>query len=337
MRNQLISAENCKPFRFVGIAYPSYAFSPTGDRLGDTATAAADFARIRSWGANTVGIQVAQYYWTPASRFYDAGYAARVERTVRQARAAGLRVILTLLHSDRGDPNYPGDPGATNMHQPMPDVNHSVPFWREAAERFKDDGGILFELFAEPYPVGASGYSNWALWLNGGTHPADRAYEPRAAFQAVGMQQLYDVVRATGAQNVVLVGGTTWGYHLDGVPAHRLRGHNIAYAAHPWDWPNKQPASWQKDWLFLAATDPVIISEFGGYDCGEPYTRAVLDKADQLGLSWNAWAWSAPEPSESTAQTGRGDPICEFPMLLTDWSGEPSRVGQIIKSRLGSY
>ena len=44
------------------------------------------------------------------------------------------------------------------------------------------------------------------------------------------MQQLYDTVRATGAQNLVIIGGLNWAYDLSGVPAqpdrrlqHRLR------------------------------------------------------------------------------------------------------------------
>jgi endoglucanase len=338
--NRIVSVATCEPFRFVGVSRPSFSFTPDGNRLGVDTTAAADFARIRGWGANTVRIELAQYFWLPSSRFYDPRYAERVDRAVRLAREAGLYVILALQTSDRGDPNYPGDPYSTNMHQPMPDVNHSVPFWRDLAARYKDDGGVLYELYSEPYPLGgAQGFSDWNMWLNGGLHRADEVYdELRAPFQAVGMQRLYEVVRETGAHNLVILGGTSWGYFLDGVPTHRVKGYNIAYATHPWDFPpDKQPATFEKDWAFLARTDPVMITEFGNYDCTEGYARAVLDAADEHELSWIAWAWTAPRPGESQSQAGRGDPICEFPMLLTDWSGTPSRIGQIIKSRLASY
>jgi hypothetical protein len=151
------------------------------------------------------------------------------------------------------------------------------------------------------------------------------------------MQALYDAVRGTGANNLVLISGTNWGYYLDGVPAHRVKGYNLAYAAHPWDWPDKQPGTWDKDWAFLAATDPVVITEFGNYDCREGYIRSVMDKADELHLSWVAWAWMAPAPGVSTAQTAKGDPICDFPMLITDWGGTPSKVGKLVKDRLASY
>jgi endoglucanase len=343
--NQIVSVDTCEPHRFVGISRPSLSFTPEGGRLASDTAAAADFAHIRRWGANTVRIELAQYFWLPSSRFYDPTYQQRVDRVIGQAREAGLEVIVALQHSDRGDPGYPGDAYVTNMHQPMADVNHSIPFWKEVAARYKNDGGILFELYGEPFPLGGKGgFSNWDLWLNGGMHPADKVYEPRAPFQAAGMQQLYDAVRSTGAHNMVLVSGTQWGYYLDGVPSHRVNGYNIAYATHPWDYVNpntgeraRQPAEWDQAWAFLAATDPVLITEFGGYDCTTPYTEAVLDKADQLGLSWIAWAWVAPSSKTSKRQEGRNDPICEFPMLITDWEGTPSRVGQVVKDRLASY
>ena len=337
--NKILSSANCEPFRFVGVSRPSLSFTSDGGRLAVESETAEDFARIRGWRANTVRIELAQYFWLPTARFYDPGYAARVDRVIRQARTAGLYVILALQHTDRGDPNYPGDPYTTNMHQPLADAQHSIPFWKDVAARYQGDGGILYELFSEPHPIGGTdGFSNWPMWQNGGPHPADQVYEPRAAFQAVGMQQLYDAVRSTGAHNITIISGTQWGYRLDGVPAHRIKGYNIAYAAHPWSYEGQRaPATWDRDWTMLTATDPVMLTEFGNYDCTPAYPRAVLDKADQLGLSWIAWAWMAPNDRETKNQNGRGDPICEFPMLLVDYDGTPSRLGQLVKDRLSSY
>lgn len=337
--NQIFSATSCTPQRFVGVSHPAFTFSPDGGRLGVETTAAADFAMIRTWGANTVKLELAQHFWVPTSRFYDPQYAARVQRAVVAARGAGLYVILALLGSDRGDPNYPGDPIRTNMHQPMPDVNHSIPFWRDVASRYRGDGGILFELYTEPFPLGgAGGFSNWELWRNGGPHPADDVYEPRAPFMAAGMQQLYEAVRGAGANNLVIVSGTQWGYDLSGVPRYRLNGYNIAYSTHPWSWEGqRQPSDWDRAWVFLASTEPVMITEFGNYDCTESYPRAVLDRADKLGLSWISWAWMAPSPGSTKEQDSAEDPICSFPMLLTDWAGTPSRLGQLVRGRLSQY
>ncbi len=335
--NKIISVASCQPARFVGVSRPALSFSPDGGRMGVDTAMAADFARMRAWRANTVRIELAQYYWVPTSMHHDPGYAARVDRAVKGARAAGLNVILALQASDRGDPNHPLE---GEMHQPMADVNHSIPFWKDVAARFKDDGGVLYELYSEPYPIGGEGgFSNWDMWLNGGLHPSDAVYGRRPAFQAAGMQQLYDAVRSTGANNMVIASGTQWGYFLGGVEDHRVKGYNIAYATHPWeDSPtSRQPSTWDRDWASLAATDPVIITEFGDYDCSDPYVKAVLDKADQLGLSWTAWMWVAPSAAESKRQDGRDDPICNRSLLIMDWAGTPTKPGQIIKDRLASY
>lgn len=337
--NRVVSAASCQTFRFVGVARPVLSYTPQGDRLGDSTLAAEDFAAIRSWRANTVRIELAQYYWVPTARAYDPGYADRVTRVVRQARAAGLNVILVLQASDRGIADY--EP-VGNTQQPMPDRAHSIPFWRDVASRFKGDGGVLFELHSEPFPLGGpGGFSNWTMWLNGGLHPADDVYGPRPAFQAVGMQELYDVVRGTGAHNMVIIGGTKWGYNLDGVPANRVRGYNIAYATHPWNHPEypdaNQPETWDREWAFLAATDPIIITEFGQFDCRSDYVGKLLDKADAIGAGWIAWVWNAPAPGESMAQGGVNDPICRRSFLITDYAGTPSRTGATIKERLARY
>lgn len=335
--NKIISVASCNPARFVGVSRPALSFSPDGGRMGVDTAMVADFQRMRAWKANTVRIELAQYYWVSTSMHHDPLYAGRVDAAVKAARAAGLTVILVLQASDRGDPNHPLN---GEMHQPMADVNHSIPFWKQVAARYKDDGGVLFELYSEPYPIGGEGgFSNWDIWLNGGAHPSDAVYGRRPAFQAAGMQQLYDAVRSVGAHNVVIAGGTQWGYFLEGVKNQKIKGYNIAYATHPWeDSPtSRQPSSWENDWAYLAKTDPVIITEFGDYDCTDRYVNAVLDKADELGLSWTAWMWVAPNNSESKRQESREDPICNRSLLIMDWSGTPTKPGQIIKDRLARY
>lgn len=336
----LLNASTCDEMRFVGVSRPPLSYSPDGGRLGMDTAAARDFANMRAWGANTVRLELAQYYWVPTARYHAPSYPARVERVVRQAREAGLNVILALQVSDRGIADYDVE-SESNTQQPMPDRNHSIPFWRDVATRFKNDGGVLFELYSEPHPVGGrGGFSNWSMWRNGGTHPADNTYTPRPAFEAVGMQELYEVVRSTGAHNLVIIGGTKWGYYLDGVPQNRIQGYNIAYAAHPWhhpEWPGNEPGAWEQDWAFLARTDPVIVTEFGSRGCDESYVRALLDKADQLEIGWVAWMWNAPTPGQSTRQESVADPICDRSLLLMDWDATPTRMGTVVKQRLQSY
>jgi endoglucanase len=328
--NQIYDPGTCKPTLFHGATRPALQWSPGGDdrfvKIGD------DVAAIRSWGANVVRLPISQTFWLAGNKQYDPTYRDRVVDAVKKARALGLAVILDNHASDRGDVQFSGTPDG----QQMPDLNISVPFWKDVAATFKDDGGVILELYNEPHEI------TWDMWLNGGDIPTGPHYPGgpvREAYRAVGMQQLYDAVRGAGAKNLVLIGGTHWGYFLDGVPTHRVNGYNIVYSAHPYDWPDKQPDTWESSFGMLTATDPVIIGEFGAYDCSKlSYYRAVLDYADRKGMSWIAWAWWTPPPvSAGYSAAQRAEEICHFPALITDWDGTPSGSGQLIKERLATY
>jgi endoglucanase len=328
--NQIYDPSTCKPTLFYGMTRPALQWSPGGDdrivNIGD------DITLMRGWGANVLRLPITQVFWLEGNRQYDPTYRARVIDIVTKARALGLAVILDNHASDRGNKQYAETPDG----QQMPDLNNSLPFWKDVAKTFKNDGGVIFEFYNEPHEI------TWDMWLNGGDIPTGPDYPGgpvREGFRAVGMQQLYDAVRAAGARNLVLLGGTHWGYFLNGVPEFRVKGYNIVYGTHPYDWPDKQPDTWEDAFGKLAATDPVIISEFGAYDCTRlSYYQAVLDFAERKGMSWIAWAWWTPPPvSGSYTAAQRAEDICHFPALITDWNGTPSSSGQLIKQRLATY
>jgi hypothetical protein len=103
-----------------------------------------------------------------------------------------------------------------------------------------------------------------------------------------------------------------------------VQGHNIVYATHPYNQPNKQPSQWDAAFGNLAASDPVMATEFGDTtSCATDYYSALLSYMDAHKMSWSGWAWF---PSG-----------CQFPSLVTDWSGTPTMAGQIEKSALQSY
>ena len=328
--NQIIDPSTCRAVRFHGVTRPSLEWTPGGDER--FAQIAQDWTNIKAWGANIVRLPVSQVFWLPGLRQYDPSYKPRVVDAVKKARALGFAVVIDLHASDRGDPQYAGVPEG----QQMPDLRNSLPFWRDVAATFKNDGGVIFELYNEPHEV------TWDVWLNGGDIAAGPRYPGGPfgdAYRAVGMQQLYDAVRSEGARNLVMVSGTHWGYFLNRVPEYRVKGYNIVYASHPYDWPDKQPDTWESAFGTLAATDPVIISEFGAYDCTRlSFYQSVLDFADRKGMSWIAWAWWTPPPvgAGNTAQQ-RAEAICRFPALITDWNGTPSASGALIRQRLATY
>jgi hypothetical protein len=283
--------------RFHGLDRPSLEWDPHGEELS-----LADLQRMAGWGADTVRISLNQDFWLSESPAYDAGYASLVDKVVACAHTANLDVILDLHWSDRGD--YSVTPG----QQQMADA-HSVEFWQELATRYKNNSRVLFELYNEPHDV------SWDVWRDGGG---------ATGFTAVGFQALYDAVRATGAENVVLAGGLSYAFDLSGVPAHRLRGFNIGYVTHPYNFSGKQPSDWPTAFGTVATYYPVIATEFGDTtSCSASYSQSFIDYAASLGISWTAWAWWV-EPTNP----------CAFPTLISDWDGTPTIAGAAVKAAL---
>jgi hypothetical protein len=286
---------------FHGVARPSLEWSTQGEHISQL-----DFKRIAGWKANVVRIALNQDSWlfgdatTPAKTYQET-----VVQAVEWAKQAGLDVILDLHWSDQGQQGTvkPGQ-------QKMADVN-SLAFWKSVADYYKNDGRVLFELYNEPHDI------SWDVWLNGGD---------AGGWTAVGMQQLYDAVRSTGANNLVIAGGLDWAYDLSGVATHHIQGQNIMYATHPYSQNNWKPvSSFDAKWGYLTATDPVIVTEFGDNagDCASDYSAAVIAYADRAGASWTPWGWYPGG--------------CSFPALIADWEGTPTAMGQVVKDALFRY
>lgn len=294
---------------FHGVDRPSLEWSSGGENL-----TGADFKLMASWNANVVRVALNQDFWIAASPQFDPNYAGMVDSVVAWAETEGLDVILDLHWSDAGVLGSCVSTPTTVCQQLMPDAN-SVTFWSQVAARYQNDGRVIFELFNEPHDV------PWSVWKSGGSTGDATA----GGFKAVGMQQLYDVVRATGAQNLVIIGGLDWAYDLSGVPANRIDGHNILYATHPYDSGDRPRSDWDRAWGFLTETDPVIVTEFGDLSgsCATDYSAALIAYADAHVAGWTAWAWYPGG--------------CDFPAIIDDWSATPSATGAVVKAALLGY
>ncbi len=308
------------PHQFVGVDRPSLEWASGGDNISVD-----DFRTMAGWGANVVRIALNQDFWLTDAALYDSTYRSTVDQAVRWAEAAQLDVILDLHWSDAGDLTVTSTaaqgPGNSSQQQ-MADLN-SVQFWREVADAYKGDGHVLFELYNEPHGIG------WDVWLNGGQ---------AGRYTAAGMQQLYDAVRGTGANNVVIAGGLDWAYDLSGVAPSGayVHGYNVMYATHPYLTSGAAPSGWEGSFGHLETTDfaPVIATEFGDGrkgQCTGDYDQQLLSFAGKHNkMSWTAWAWFPA--------TSPGDPQgCSFPSLILDWSGTPSVQGVVIKAGLQAY
>ena len=188
--------------------------------------------------------------------------------------------------------------------------------------RYKDDGHVLFELYNEPNNIGLD------VWLHGGT---------TLGFKAVGMQELYDAVRAAGANNVVIAGGTNWAYDLSGVGPGgvAIQGYNVMYATHPCTCARATPRSgWEAAcsdtwssrglrgpwWRPSSATPGRRRGGTGAYD------SALIQFANQHHMSFTAWAWYVDDGDLSADPQG-----CSFPSLILDWTGTPTVQGAAVK------
>jgi hypothetical protein len=295
---------------FRGLDRPSMEWDAAGN------ITEADYLNMsQNWNANIVRLTLNQDYWLndPANPAYDPHYQGLVDQQVKWAEQYGMDIILDLHWSDQGDYSKAClSNGGGNCQQCMADA-HSQIFWQQVASKYQGDGHVLFELYNEPFNI------QWGVWLNGGQSVGctNNGGSTPQSFTVVGMQKLYDTVRSTGAENLVIIGGLNWAYDLSGVPANRVQGHNIIYNTHPYSFKcgNRSnqnactPGNYDSKFGFLAATDPVIATEFGDSDCSAPFYDTFTQYAQSKGIHWTAWAYYVGG--------------CGFPALISDYDGTP--------------
>lgn len=73
-----------------------------------------------------------------------------------------------------------------------------------------------------------------------------------------------------------------------------------------------EAGGWSKYVLPMAKYGPLIATEYGSFDCSSPFVTALLRYAEQLSISYTAWAlW----PQNSGGPAGLGS--CGYPALIT--------------------
>lgn len=254
-----------KPVWLQGVNVPSLEYSNQGD-----AVIPAIVTAIEIWKANVIRLPVAGTRWfgeDPTQKDSGAAYRELVEQAITAATSRGARVIL-------------------DLHRFRAPTEADAAFWKDAATTFKDRPGVLFGLFNEPHGI------TWEIWQKGGevsdkpknSTALTENKEALTKFTSVGMQGLIDTVRATGAKNIVVVGGLDWSYDLSGVlKGYTLDdkgGDGILWDTHVYTW----KSGWQKAFLDAADTLPVIVGEVG---CD--VNRYDFIPADRFEAPW-AWA-----------------------------------------------
>lgn len=185
----------------------------------------------------------------------------------------------------------------------MPDIRmhsreFSLEFWGQVAGYFKDAPHVIFEIFNEPHGISAE---NWRS----------------------NAQMLVDVIRAAGAEQLIIVGGTDYSRDLSWVMGSPIIDENIAYAAHIY--PAHSRNSWDRWFGDVSAKYPVIVTEWGWmesdpggeqpYLIGDQHSYGIplIDYLDQHEIGWIAcWFDTEWKPNMFVDDFQHLTPLGEF-------------------------
>ena len=123
---------------------------------------------FQAWSSNAVRVPLNEDCWLGIngvnSAYSGQNYINAISTFVTMFTDAGFIVLLDLHWT------APGTQQATGQ-QPMPNMDHSVDFWKSVANYFKSNPNVIFELFNEPYPDNNNWNSQagWQCWRDGGT------------------------------------------------------------------------------------------------------------------------------------------------------------------------
>jgi hypothetical protein len=319
--NQLIS-QTGKPVRLTGVNRSGAEYA-CGEGWGiwdgptDTNSAV---AAMTSWHVNAVRIPLNEDCWLGINGVklaYSGGrYRSAIADYVSRLERFGVTPILNLHFSAPGKV-------VPDAQVPMADEDHSPAFWRSLASYFKRDHHVIFDLFNEPYPDSNSDTrAAWSCVLNGGTCRG-------VAFRTAGMQQLVNVVRATGATQPLMVAGPQYAGDLDHWLQYEPRDplHQLVASIHIYV-PNYAPcdirACWDSQIATVAAKVPVVAGEIGSKNCTASSIAPLLTWSDAHRVSYLAWAWNVGSCTDE-------------PSLITSYGGAPTRTyGQGYKQHLAS-
>jgi hypothetical protein len=178
----------------------------------------------------------------------------------------------------------------------MPDQS-ALRFWKIVADRYKDNPLVAFDLYNEPNGITPR------VWRDGGTVPGYGH-----TYKAPGMQELYDVVRSTGADNLVFA--TTPNYGSTFPTGFELRDtRNLVYAAHGYTCPHAtpedggichpgpggvlDPTGILSRFDAVATQVPVMLTEFGWPDPAEGRynATAIRHVTEHQWVGWDVFVF----------------------------------------------
>ena len=268
------------------------------------------FKQAASWGARLIRVPIDPGSWRAMGK--DKTLAA-LDQVVAWCEKYGMYVMV--------DWHSIGNPVSGVFQDPWEedfrtDLGEMQGFWGDVAQRYRDRPTVAFyEVFNEPAAMEwKGGRLDWVQWRD----MAD---------------QVIDAIYAKNPRAIPVVGGVRWAYDLRGVAQDPLKHKGVAYAAHPYPGHAPQPweENWERDFGYVAAQYPVLLTEFGfdpddkvlpdQYRANRDYGERILAYARAKGMSWTAFVFY-PGPG--------------WPMpLIKDWNYTPTVSGAFFKEMLG--
>ncbi|TPW77973.1 FG-GAP-like repeat-containing protein [Schumannella soli] len=287
------------------VNWPSFEYAcQQGWGYSSAGASAAAAKAMTSWGITAVRIPLNQDCWlgVDGQPKYgsSSGYRSAIASFVSTLNAAGLVAILDL--------HWSGPAGTVaDGQRAMPDAQSST-FWSQVASAYRGNGAVTFDLFNEPYSRD-SFQLGWDCWKNGGCQAPVEADTSAglsgSTYPVTGMASLVSTVRAAGAAQPILLGGLDYSNDLRGWLANRPNDDQLIASWH--NYPGQRCSTvscWNSEITPVAATVPVIATEFGQSDGGSKFLDAFLDWADGAGIGYAPWAWwsvSSDDSAESAA------------------------------------
>jgi aryl-phospho-beta-D-glucosidase BglC (GH1 family) len=264
-------------------------------------------------------------------------YLGLLDQIVQQANQAGLYVILNLHDDDQA-----GSPYGSGADAPKPE---SVAFWKVFAAHYKSNAKVMFDAYNEPH------YPDGKTWLKGG---GTQVGSTGKSTQIVGMQALVDAIRATGAKQIIIIGGLKYPvlYAKKYQVAYHIDDANIVYTKHPYHQISEgTPTTWDEMWGYFKGTYPLYTGEWAllpntkiPVQCkgatmqnANQLVAKFLNYMDQNKISWTAWQFDIPHlilNLTNFTPTQLDDP--QHPWKCNS-PGALAGMGQVVKQHLLSY
>ena len=246
------------------------------------------------WHMNALRLPTSN--WIYSNKHDQTLYLSLLDQVVLDATSVGLYVILD-LHDDVQS----GSPYGSGASVPKPET---IDYWKAIATRYLNNTQVMFDVFNEP------DYPDANTWLNGG---GTITGSTGLSTTIVGMQAIVNAIRATGAQQIIIVGGIE--VVVCSNPSLNVNDPNIVYTRHAYrdvsygsSTCNGKTITWDASWGSFKGKFPLYYGEWAllpntvyPYQC-QGATQANADQKvidfmnymNQNGINWTAWEFDSP-------------------------------------------